>query len=138
MYKAHVTILAFLFCFLLSGCKTVRYVPVEKAVYRDNYKVDTIHRHDSVLVRDSVFVKQNGDSVVIDRWHQKTIYKDIYHSRIDSVYYRDSIPVPYPVEKELSNWQKIQLKYSTWVFGALLVIVIIYGVRIYRKFKIWI
>lgn len=84
-----------LIAFFLSGCKT-KYVPMEKVVCRDVVKHDTLHTSDSVFVRDSVYLRQQGDTCFLDRWHEKTIYKNVYKVKVDSFLKRDSIPVPYP------------------------------------------
>lgn len=100
---------------LLCGCSSVRTVDVERV------RTDTVRWqrtiHDSVAVRDSIFVDRfmRGDTVfmVRDRWH--TEYRDrwrtdtVYHSKTDSI----PIPVPLAVEKEvqaeLSWWQQVRL-----------------------------
>lgn len=69
---------------LLSGCKQVEYVTVEKV------KVDTLlcysNIRDSIYLRDSVFVKEwmRGETVFVDRavWH--TAIRDRW--RVDTVY----------------------------------------------------
>lgn len=123
-----------LIAFLLSGCKT-KYVPMEKVVCRDVVKHDTLHTSDSVFVRDSVYLRQNGDTCFLDRWHEKTIYKNVYKVKVDSFLKRDSIPVPYPVEKELSKWEQFQLKYAMWSMGAICALLFILCLIIYRKYK---
>lgn len=120
--------------FLLSGCKT-KYVPMEKIEYRNVVKHDTLHTSDSVFIRDSIFLRQKGDACYLDRWHEKTIYKNVYKVKVDSFLKRDSIPVPYPVEKQLSKWEQFQLKYAVWSFGALCMLLIILGYKLYKKIK---
>lgn len=120
--------------FFLSGCKT-KYVPMEKVICRDVVKHDTLHTSDSVFVRDSIFLRKNGDTCFLDRWHEKTIYKNVYKVKVDSFLKRDSIPVPYPVEKQLSKWEQFQLKYAIWSFGALCMLLIILGYKLYKKIK---
>lgn len=123
-----------LIAFFLSGCKT-KYVPMEKVVCREVLKHDTLHTSDSVFVHDSVFIRQNGDIRYIDRWHEKTVFKNVYKVKVDSFLKRDSIPVPYPVEKELSKWEQFQLKYAIWPFGALCVLLVVLGYKLYKKIK---
>ena len=120
--------------FLLSGCKT-KYVPMEKVICRDVVKHDTLHTYDSVFVRDSIFLRQNGDTCFLDRWHEKTVFKNVYKVKVDSFLKRDSIPVPYPVEKQLSKWEQFQLKYAMWSMGAMCALLIILSLIIYRKYK---
>lgn len=93
---------------MLSGCKTIKYVPVEtvRTEYKDKLRIekDTIYQHDSIYVRDF------GDTVFVEKY--KYLYK--YRDRIlkDSVFINDSIQVPYPVEVEvnkLTRWQSWQI-----------------------------
>ena len=123
-----------LIAFFLSGCKT-KYVPMEKVVCREVLKHDTLHTSDSVFVHDSVFIRQNGDTRYIDRWHEKTVFKNVYKVKVDSFLKRDSIPVLYPVEKELSKWEQFQLKYAIWSFGAFCVLLVVLGYKLYKKIK---
>lgn len=123
-----------LVAFLLSGCKT-KYIPMEKIVYQDAIKHDTLHTYDSVFVRDSIYLRQKGDTCYLDRWHEKTIFKNVYKVKVDSFLKIDSIPVPCPVEKELSKWEQFQLKYAVWSFGALCMLLIILGYKLYKKIK---
>lgn len=123
-----------LIAFLLSGCKT-QYVPMEKVVCREVLKHDTLYTSDSVFVHDSVFIRQNGDTRYVDRWHEKIVFKNVYKVKVDSFLKRDSIPVPYPVEKELSKWEQFQLKYAIWSFGALCVLLVVLGYKLYKKIK---
>ena len=120
-----VTILA------LSSCKTTEVVTVEK-VKADTTYITKVQR-DSIWQHDSVYVKEKGDSVLIERWHTKYIEKEVH----DTTYVakHDSVPVPYPVtkyvEKQLSWWQKT-LMYAGGIFGLFIIIVIIgllYGLR---------
>ena len=123
-----------LVAFLMSGCKT-SYVPMEKFVYRDVVKCDTLHTSDSIFVHDSVSSSQKGDTLFVDRWHKKVVMKTQYKVRVDTFIRRDSIPVPYPVEKQLSKWEQFQLKYAMWSMGAMCALLIILGLIIYRKHK---
>ena len=47
----------------------------------------------------------------------------------------DTIRVPYPVEKQLSKWEQFQLKYAVWSFGALCMMLIVLGYKLYKKIK---
>ena len=108
---------------------------MEKIVYQNVIKHDTLHTYDSVFVRDSIYLRQKGDTCYLDRWHEKTIFKNVYKVKVDSFLKRDSIPVPYPVEKELYKWEQFQLKYAVWSFGALCMLLIILGYKLYKKIK---
>jgi hypothetical protein len=87
----------------MAGCKTTKFVPVVEH-HTDTLRVVQHHR-DSIYLHDSTFVREyiQGDTVrvVTEMWHTK--YRDrlktdtIYRSRTDSV------PVPYPVVKEVKK-----------------------------------
>lgn len=104
---------------LCSGCETVRYVQVPVTHTDTLWKSTTTH--DSVYVRDSIHIKEKGDTVWIDRWHTlwkiKTAYDTTYISKTDTV------GVPYPVEKlverELSWWQKVKMRMGVLFMGLI-------------------
>ncbi|WP_080902968.1 hypothetical protein [Parabacteroides sp. Marseille-P3160] len=95
---------------MFSGCRSIKYVPVESV--RTEYK-DKIQR-DSIYQLDSVRVYQLGDTVYFNKY--KYIYR--YNTVRDSVYIRDSIQVPFPVEKELTRWQKTKMDFGGWAMGV--------------------
>ena len=92
---------------MLLSCKSIKYIPVvtTKIEYRDNFVRDSIFRY------DSVFVKDKGDTLILER------YKYLYKNRIvkDSVFINDTIRGPYPVEvikqvkAPLTSWQNFQI-----------------------------
>lgn len=113
---------------LLASCKSVEYVPVPVVHNDTTYIVK--HVQDSVVVKDSVFVRQQGDTVVIEKYH--TRWRD--RLRIDTIYQAktDTIPRPYSVtefvERELTWWQRVRL----WIANAVLIIAgaaAVYGIR---------
>ncbi len=117
---------------LLASCKTterVEYVPVEtvKTEYRDRL----VETFDSIHVHDSVFLAVKGDTVY--KYKQQLIYKNKFVHDTVYVGIRDSIPVPYTVEKELSVWDKFKVDYSGWIILTLLIlltcIVLLYRFR---------
>jgi hypothetical protein len=98
---AAVAVLALLMC----SCKSIEYVPVIEH-HTDSVYLTKVQR-DSVYSHDSVYIKEKGDTVLIERWHTRYVEK----LRIDTTYVAkiDSIPVPYEVtkyvEKKLSKAQ---------------------------------
>ena len=103
---------------MLLSCKSVKYIPVvtTKIEYRDNFVRDSIFRY------DSVFVKDKGDTLILER------YKYLYKNRIvkDSIFINDTIRVPYPVEvikqvkAPITNWQSFQIWSGRFALFALL------------------
>ena len=111
---------------LLLSCKSKTiYVPKEtlKTEYRDKYIHDSIHYY------DSIYVKEKGDTFLIEKY--KYIYKD--KLRTDTVCKTDSIAIPYPVieTKEvnrLHSWQIILMILGCVLLGYL-------GYKLVRLFK---
>ena len=103
---------------MLLSCKSIKYIPVvtTKIEYRDNFVRDSIFRYDSVFVRDK------GDTLILER------YKYLYKNRIvkDSIFINDTIRVPYPVEvikqvkAPLTSWQNFQIWCGRFALFALL------------------
>ena len=102
------------------ACGTIKYVPIEntRTEYRD------IFLRDSVYLRYSIFVKERGDTLIVEK------YRYFYRDRIlrDSVIVRDTLRVPYPVEvvkevkKPLSSWQNFQVWCGRIAFAILLIV----------------
>ena len=109
----------------LTGCKTVKFVPVPE--YHTLYKtrVDTVQRWDSVYFRDSVFIAAKGDTVYLTKTHWRERFRNVYHIQADTIMKRDSIPVPYPVEKQLTKWQRRKMDMGGWAMGVAAVLVIL-------------
>ena len=80
----------------LTGCKTVKFVPVPE--YHTLYKtrVDTVQRWDSVYFRDSVLIATKGDTVYLTKTHWRERFRNVCHTKLDTIMQRDSIRVPYP------------------------------------------
>lgn len=117
---------------LLTGCKTIKYYPLETV------RIDTVYvnqqRVDSVMVRDSVHIYQKGDTVT--EFRLKYIYK--YRDRVDTLYRSktDTISVPYPIEKQLTKWQQTKVNYGGWALGIVFAfILIVVGMMVYKLKK---
>lgn len=111
----HATI-TILFISAICSCSRVQYVPVE-TVRRDSV-VQVVERRDSIHVTDSISVVTRGDTVWRDRW--RTIYKEV--ARRDTIYKetRDTVAVPYPVERRATFWDKAK----GWAAGIAVVVLL--------------
>lgn len=134
-----VIIAALLLSVMLPSCSRVQYVPVQSTSYvRDSvrmtdsvvmrYKTQTV---DSVRVRDSTVIVQDKDGNVIREEHYRETEK--YRS-LEKEYNelkrkfealqkekRDTVRVPYPVERRLDRWQQFKMN----VGGAAIVAVVL-------------
>lgn len=148
---------------LLASCKSVPYVPIETThteyiekvvvdsseISRLRYLVDSVRQSVTIVYKDCTImvVDTAGNVKSKERYQDTTKDRLVEHKtkEIDSTaYYRniidslrhiknDTIPMPYPVEKELTKWQQFKIDYSTWIILVLLVlltcIVLLYRFR---------
>lgn len=116
---------------LLTGCKTIKYYPLE-TVRHDTVYIQSV-KLDSILVKDSIHITEKGDTVT--EFRLKYIYK--YKDRADTLYLSrtDTVSVPYPVEKELTKWQSVKVDYGGWAMGIVFVFILIVVGRIVYKLK---
>lgn len=105
---------------ILYSCKSIQYVPVE------TIKVDTTYisqiKIDSIYHRDSIYVEHKGDTVYLSKY--KYLYK--YIEKHDTLWREktDTIQVVYPVEAQLTKWQKIKINMGEYLIAAIVLIVI--------------
>lgn len=112
---------------LMCGCRTTRYVPVESV--RTEYKGRVVAVHDtvrdSVLMlndvyrHDSISVIQRGDTVYVERWHtllqssQLRNHAERSKAAHDTLYVTRTDSVRVPVERKLTKWEKVRLDFGT-------------------------
>lgn len=114
---------------LLTGCKSVKYVPVETVRFDTTY-INKVQR-DSVVRYDSVYVREKGDTVWLEKF--RYVYRDKW--RTDTLYVNrtDSVRVPYPVERELGRWERVKMELGGWAFGIIIVAaLVVVGWLVYR------
>lgn len=120
---------------LATGCARKVYVPVESTVSRTDTIYSAKVRIDSVIMRDSVAVFQKGDTVLItkyrDRYRVKELTDTVYQSAIDSV----KVSVPYPVERELSRWERTKMDFGGTAIGALVIALCVAVAWLIKKFR---
>lgn len=115
----------------ICSCRSVKYVPVE-TVRHDTLYINKVRR-DSIVKYDSIHVREKGDTV----WLEKYRYLFVDKWRTDTVYLSrtDSVQVPYPVERELTRWQRFRMEVGGWAL-LLLLAAGAYGLwRLWKKRK---
>lgn len=121
-------------CALLGSCTTTKYVPVPE------YHTDTVrishNTRDSIYIHDSTYIKEKGDTMLIERWHtqwrDRIVRDTIYQSKRDSIPYPVEVVKEVEVEKSLSWWQSMRI-YIGGIVCWLLLILAIYGILKWRK-----
>jgi hypothetical protein len=127
-------IIACLLMTMCSSCTTTKYVPIE------HHTIDTLritkYERDSIYVHDSTFVKVDGDTVLIEKWH--TSWRDRWQH--DTIYQSKTDSIPYPVEvtkevpAQLTWWQQARMHVGGIVIYGLLIVLFIYIFKFYRKY----
>jgi hypothetical protein len=106
---------------LFGSCRSIRYVPVETIRTDSLYLTRT--RTDSIHIKDSVYIREKGDSVFVDKWH--IVYRDRMIRDTAYIEKEKELEVPYPVEKELTWWQKTKLELGEFSIGIILILLIV-------------
>lgn len=118
---------------ICSSCRSVKYVPVETVRVDSLYL--TIHERDSIHIKDSIYIREKGDTVFVERW--RTQYRD--RGRTDTLYVDRvrEVQVPYPVEKELTWWQEVKINFGDFSLGIIFVLLFYYYLddKEERRFK---
>lgn len=128
-------------CMMLcvSSCKT-QMVEIEKPVVVEH---TTTHHHtdivrDTLMQRDSVYHYIQGDTTIIERWH------NYYHTTHDTIHIDTTIirevpvevKVPVEVEKPLTRWEKAKQDVGGMAIGVALAAMIgavVWGIYKARK-----
>ena len=119
---------------MLAGCKT-RYVSVPEyhTVYTHN--TDTFLRSDTLFRLDSVVIRMQGDTTIIEKIRWQNRFVNVYKIKTDTIIKTDSVRVPYPVEKTLTKWQRMKMDYGGMAMGGTAVALVLIVVWLARKFR---
>lgn len=148
--KSLIYIITILLMSAICSCRSIQYVPIEsKTTVKDSLNIrdslvakEITNIKDSVITRDSVVVvlDDKGNVLRTELYRQKEIYRDLQkdyyelQSKYNSLLSQktDSIPVPYPVEKQLTRWQSFKMSvggYAVVILSLGLIGLIIYVIR---------
>lgn len=124
-------ILILLAALLLSGCT--------RKIYVETVRTDTIYKHqverDSIHIHDSIYIRDKGDTVWVERWHtawrEKLRIDTLWQSRVDSIAVPYEVEKVVEVEKPLSWWQQTRMKLGDVL---LLAVAAVLGWFVYVKF----
>jgi hypothetical protein len=123
-------IIVIIACALLGGCTTTKYVPVVE--HHTDTLIHTQHQRDSIYVHDSTYVRDNGDTVLIERWH--TRWRDRWQHDTLYISKTDSVPKPYPVEvvKEVPR-ERSTVEWVLLITGVVAITFIVLSILIWVK-----
>ena len=116
--------------FFTSGCSPRILV---REVVRDSLIVRTVLDSVHLYEKDSIFVKQKGDTVWLERWSIR--YKEKLVEKKDTTYI-DKVEVKeVAVPAELNWWQRWQIRSFWWLFGVVVVVVGWQIIKLYFRLK---
>lgn len=113
---------------LCIGCTTTKYVPIESVhtEYRDRVNI----QRDSIYLRDSIYIENKGDTIVIERWRDR--WRDRIIRDTMRVNTTDTIQHIVEVEKPLTAAQKVRIAIGNIAIAAAFVLLLVYFIR--RRF----
>ena len=132
--------------FMLS-CKT-EYIPVETSHTEHHWHTDSIkevdsvihERHTTIMQLDSVAMAQYGIRLknaerawLVKSWELERQIENLQRLSAIRDTVRDTIQVPYPVEKKLSKWQQTKVDWGGWAILAADVMIILFFVFALRR-----
>lgn len=87
--------------------------------------IRTVHEwvHDSVLIRDSIFIHQKGDTVWCNRWHEHTAYK--YLNRTDTLYRDREKTITLPPERYIPPFYRWCTTILLTAIGAMMMVAVV-------------
>lgn len=122
---------------LLGGCKTKEYIKVPEHHTEYVVRKDTVAKLDSIYVKDSVYVFQKGDTVVISKIAYRDRYRNIYKVKLDTIFKHDSITVPVPCERTLTKGEQRLMTLGRCYIGTLLALLSLLMVVCCFGFAFW-
>lgn len=140
-------LLAMFIMLLLAGCSSTKYVPVgsDVKIVEKETMVPVPVPADSATIRALLACDKNGKVVL--QWFDteksknaqlqfaidslgnmlakmKSVPDTIYAPSKETTIERE-VRIPYPVEKELTRWQKVKVELGGWAFGIIVAVIIV-------------
>lgn len=152
-----ITLAPFMCFILVCSCRTVKYVPVESNA--DSVVVEKLVEvqlpPDSATIRALLECDENGKVVLnwLDIANSKNAQAQLtidslgnllakMKTQSDTVYLpskevtvTNEVKEPYPVEKELTKWQKLCVNVGGWTIGIVIITILVIGGWMISKLK---
>ena len=129
MKKQIIVLSVFAALFFISGCSPRILV---REVVRDSLIVRTTLDSVYLYEKDSIFVKQKGDTVWLERWSIR--YKDKLIEKKDTTYINKVEVKEVAVPAQLNGWQKWQIRSFWWLFGVVAIVIAWQIIKLYFRF----
>lgn len=118
MKSFYISMLVFI-TFMLASCRT-EYIPVESVRYDSIYFAKL--QKDSIYIQDSIYIKEKGDTVFVDKF--KYIYKYVNIQDTCFIEKTDSILIPYPIERKLTWWERKTQNLGDWIVELIIIFIL--------------
>lgn len=145
-------IITLILSLLLSSCKSIQYVPIEKTKTEYITRTDTVNKIDTLISEKETIIREADSSLVAElgiqlkeneraililkRELERKTSKEFEHTT-DTFIKTDTIQVPYPVERKLTKWEQTKIDIGEVCIGMLILVAIILIVfiliRVYRR-----
>ena len=138
-------IVALLICALFGSCTTTKYVPVTEHHTEHHWHTDSVRERDSThteretvireldsaaMARYGIQMQANQRAWLVLQREMENRLRELEHRSAKRDTVRDSVPVPYPVIKEvpakLTPWQQFRIHLANILLYLLLIVGIIY------------
>ena len=131
----------------MYSCKT-EYIPVETSHTEHHWHTDSIkevdsvihERHTTIMQLDSAAMAKYGIQLknaerawLVKSWELERQIEQLQKMSAIRDTVRDTIQVPYPVEKKLSKWQQTKVDWGGWAILAADVMIILFFVFALRR-----
>lgn len=138
-------IVALLICALFNSCTTTKYVPVTQQHTEHHWHTDSVKERDSVHTENTTVIREvdsaamakygiqmqaNQRAWLVLQREMENRLRELEHMTAQRDTVRDSVPVPYPVIKEvpakLTPWQQLRIHMANILLYLILIVGIIY------------
>ena len=145
-------VLGLALCALLGSCTTTKYVPVVHTHEQHHWHTDSVHEKDSTYHENTTIIQQldsaamakygiqmdsNQRAWLVLQREMENRLRELEHMTAQRDTVRDSVPVPYPVIKEVPAkqtwWQQTRLHLANILLYLMLIVGIIYCGRRHLK-----
>lgn len=114
----------------LCSCSATKHIADSYYGSHNDSSYSQKERVDSVFIRDSIYIREKGDTVFkyVEKWRvrDRIVRDTLIVSQTDTVF-MDKTEVQY-VDKDLTSWQKWKMR-GFWIYTAAILILLLWKYR---------